>query len=177
MGSRHHPRPMASQVPPALSSQGWVLEEPPMPHIERPAGCTKERQACAPSCVEKRRGQLALNRSATCGACPPPTGWPTPTLSPYRNWCRSLRVHALLHLLQAHKSLDLALGPGAYMPSPATSITPRCVSCAHHPCHYPVSAPADAPGDSTTFTAHPCPQIIESVTTRTQPRFTFAYNP
>ena len=60
---------MANIIPSALAREGWVLEEPPTPHIERPAGCSKENQGCAPDCVQKRRGQLTANRSATCERC------------------------------------------------------------------------------------------------------------
>ena len=100
---------MANIIPSALAREGWVLEAPPTPHIERPAGCSKENQGCAPDCVQKRRGQLTANRSATCERC-------------------------------------------------------ECMMC--YVCANPINRWLSPSG-----------QTIETVTTHTEPRFTFAYNP
>ena len=100
---------MANIIPSTLAREGWVLEDPPTPHIERPAGCSKENQGCAPDCVQKRRGQLTANRSATCERC-------------------------------------------------------ECMMC--YVCANPINRWLSPSG-----------QTIETVTTHTEPRFTFAYNP
>ncbi|KAL1496868.1 hypothetical protein AB1Y20_014452 [Prymnesium parvum] len=59
---------MASIVPSHLSREGWRLEAPPTPHIERTARCSKERQGCLPDCVH-RRPRLLANRSSVCERC------------------------------------------------------------------------------------------------------------
>lgn len=101
---------MAHIVPSELTREGWVLEAPPTPRIERPATCDKQSQGCDTTCVQKKKASLTpVNYTSICDLC----------------MCR------------------------------------LCYVCAN-----PINRWTSPTG-----------QTIETLTTHTQPRFTFAYNP
>ncbi len=111
-------------IPLALHREGWRLETPPPPQLEKTAKCSKDtEQGCRPDCLRK----------------------------PRRHANRGVRQPGRLPNASAAGAID---------------VCERC-ECA-------LCAICSKPSNRWTS---PSGQVIETVTTRTEPRFTFAYNP